>query len=619
MKEIQGDAKNIRSLLGSSKFAIDYYQREYRWETKQIVELLNDFCDKFLESHEESNARSAVETYGRYFLGSIIISDKDSRRFIIDGQQRLTSLTLLLIHIYRQLGDDEQKKEIANLIFSYKVGKRSFNLDVEERVDCMNALFNGQEDDFDNNSQLESVVNIINRYQDIVEWFPEDLTAEVLPYFADWLIENVYLVEITAYSDADAYTIFETMNDRGLSLTPTDMLKGYLLANIADTGHRNSASRIWRDRVTALQKLGKEEDAKEEDADAIKGWLRSQHAQSIRERKRGAKPRDFDLIGTEFHRWVRDHEDALGIGSGPEFKRFIEKDFAFYTRWYESIRKASQTLTKGLEVIYYNAQNNFTLQYPVLLAPLAQSDNEETVLRKLRIVASYLDILIARRIWNFKSTSYSNMHYNMFQLVIRKIRGKSVKELVEILTGSLNAEEEDFASNERFHLHGQNGKRIHLLLARMTDFVETASGRASRYAEYISGRGKNGYEVEHIWANRHKDHAGEFSHPADFSEYRNRIGGLLLLPKSFNASYGDMPYAEKREHYLKQNLLAQSLHEKAYEHDPGFLRDLRKNTGLAFQAHPNFKKADLDLRQNLYLKLAEHIWNPENLRRHASA
>lgn len=614
MKEIQGDAKNIRSLLGGSKFAIDYYQREYRWEKKQIVELLDDFCDKFVDSHKEDNDRSDVVDYGRYFLGSIIVSDKDGKKFIIDGQQRLTSLTLLLIHIYRLLGDnDEQKKEIANLIFSYKVGKRSFNLDVEERTACMNALFSGQEDDFDNSSQIESVSNIINRYQDIAECFPDDLADEVLPYFADWLIENVYLVEITAYSDADAYTIFETMNDRGLSLTPTDMLKGYLLAHITDTDHRNSASRVWRERISALQDIGKEEDA-----DAIKGWLRSQHAESIRERKRAAKPRDFDLIGTEFHRWVRDHEEALGLSSGSEFKRFIEKDFAFYTRWYETIREASQTITDGLEVIYYNARNNFTLQYPVLLAPLNQSDSEETILRKLRIVASYLDILIARRIWNFKSTSYSNMQYNMFQLVIRKIRGKSVDELVEILTGYLDAEEDDFASNERFCLHGRNGNQIHRLLARMTDFVETASGRASRYTEYMRGRGKNGYEVEHIWANKPKRHEQEFPHASDFKEYRNRIGGLLLLPKPFNASYGALPYSEKYPLYFSQNILAQSLHENAYNHDPGF-ECFRKSTGLAFQSHTDFKKADLDMRQNLYLKLAEHIWSPENLRRHADA
>ena len=611
MKEIRGLAKNIRALLGGAKFAIDYYQREYRWETKQVAELIDDLTEKFLESHEAGNERSAVEQYGHYFLGSIIISDKDGHKFIIDGQQRLTSLTLILIHLHRRLEDEDQKKEIANLIFSYKVGKRSFNLDVPERTACMEALFT--EEPFEENGKPESVVNIVNRFQDIEDSFPEELTGETLPYFADWLIENVHLVEITAYSDADAYTIFETMNDRGLSLTPTDMLKGYLLANITDPERRNEASQVWRKQVASLQQLGKEEDA-----DAIKSWLRSQHAQSIRERKSGAQPRDFDLIGTEFHRWVRDHEEALGLRGSAAFGRFIQEDFAFYGYWYERIRAAAEALTEGLEAIHFNAQNNFTLQYPVLLAPLQRNDSEDQIHRKLRIVSAYLDILIARRIWNWKATSYSAMQYNMFQLVILKIRGKSVPELAAILTERLDAEEETFAKNDRFHLHGMNGKQIHRLLARMTDYIETRSGQASRYAEYIQRRGKNGYEVEHIWANHPQRHKDEFAHPTDFTEYRNRIGGLLLLPKSFNASYGDKPYATKREHYYGQNLLAQSLHEKAYDHNPGFRR-FRETSGLRFQPHTEFKKADIDARQELYRQLAEQIWSPQVLAREAEA
>lgn len=520
-------------------------------------------------------------------------------------------MTLLLIHIYRRIDDEQQKGQLADLIFSQKFGKRSFNLEIEERAPCMDALFSGQP--FEEYSQPESVVNILRRYQDIEEYFPDELESEALPFFADWLIENVHLVEITAYADADAYTIFETMNDRGLSLTPTDMLKGYLLANITDADRRKADSKVWRERVSALQNIGKDEDA-----DAIKSWLRSQHATTIRERKRGAQPRDFDLIGTEFHRWVRDHEARLALTNSADFGRFIKEDFAFYSRWYQCAREAAETLTPGLEAIHYNAQNNFTLQYPALLAPLRQTDSEEEIRRKLRIVAGYIDILIARRIWNWRSTSYSTMQYNMFQLVILNIRGKSSAELAEILVGRLKAEEETFASNDRFRLHGQNGGPIHRLLARMTDFVETRSGRSSRYAEYIHQRGKNGYEVEHIWADHHERHTDEFAHHADFAEYRNSIGGLLLLPKSFNASYGDKSYADKREHYYGQNLLAQSLHEKAYEHDPGFHRFSNK-TGLPFQAHAEFRKADMDARQSLYGALAEQIWGPVQLQREADA
>lgn len=603
MKEILGKAKTIRELLGGAKYSIDYYQREYRWQPKQMTELVGDLTAKFLESYQEGDERGAVEHYGHYFLGSIVISDRDGQKFIIDGQQRLTSLTLLLIYLHRQLSDEEEKKQLADLIFSQKFGKRSFNLDVPDRTPCMEALYTGQP--FDASEQPESVANILARFEDIEEQFPDEAKGAALPYFADWLIENVHLVEITAYSDEDAYTIFETMNDRGLSLTPTDMLKGYLLANMTDRDARNLASKVWRDRVAECQVLGKEEDA-----DAIKAWLRSQHARKIRERKRDARPEDFDLIGTEFHRWIRDQEALLGLAKSADFARFVQRDFKFYTTQYLRARKAGAELVPGLEPIHFNAQHKFTLQYPVLLAPLLPDDPEVELLRKLRVVATFLDILITRRLWNWRSIDYSTMQYAMFT-VIRDIRGKSAAEVAAVLGQRLADDQETFSKNDRFALHGMNGRVIHRLLARMTDYVETCSGLASRYAEYMA-QGKKRYEIEHVWANHRERHNKEFAHPSDFAAARNRIGGLLLLPKSFNASYGDLPYEDKLPHYFGQNLLARSLHAKCYENNPGFLRFIGES-GLPFKPLTGFHATEMEERSQLYLKLAEHIWNPERL------
>ncbi len=608
MKEILGKAKTVRELLGGAKYSIDYYQREYRWQPKQISELVGDLTAKFLESHDADDERNAVKHYGHYFLGAIVISDRDGQKFIIDGQQRLTSLTLLLIYLHHQLSNDDDKRQLAELIFSQKYGKRSFNLDVRDRTSCMEALYTEQA--FDASDQSESVVNILARFEDIEDQFPDEAKGAALPYFADWLIENVHLVEITAYSDEDAYTIFETMNDRGLSLTPTDMLKGYLLANISDTDVRNLASKVWRDRVAECQVLGKEEDA-----DAIKAWLRSQHARKIRERKRDARPEDFDLIGTEFHRWIRDQEVLLGLSKSADFARLIQRDFKFYTGQYLRARKASAELVPGLEPIHFNAQHKFTLQFSVLLAPLVPEDPEEELLKKLRIVATFLDILITRRLWNWRSIDYSTLQYTMFT-VIRDIRGKASGEVAVILGQRLADDQETFAKNDRFALHGMNGRVIHRLLARMTDYIETGSGLASHYAEYMA-QGKKRYEIEHVWANHPEHHQHEFSHPSDFAAARNRIGGLLLLPKSFNASYGDLPYEEKLPHYFSQNLLARSLHPKCYENNPGFLRFVEQ-TGLPFKPMANFRSAEMEERSHLYLKLAEHIWSPNRLREAAS-
>lgn len=355
-------------------------------------------------------------------------------------------------------------------------------------------------------------------------------------------------------------------------------------------------------------------------ANTIKAWLRSQYAEDIRKRDKGADPGDFDLIGSEFHRWVRNNGQNVRLSESSDFARFIQDDFTFYGKWYKLISDAAgaKLPSWGMEAIRYNADNNFTLQRTVLLAPLKKTDDDNDIRRKLRIVSSYLDIMIARRFWNRESTTYDRMKYDMFSLII-DIRDKPIERLIDILIERLDKMQKTFDSSETTKMVVHNNKsKIRYLLARMTDYIETSSdpNRPSHYHEYIT------YEVEHIWADQYEKHGhnreqgGDFDHVQDFSEYRNRIGGLLLLPGPKNRRYSTLPYAEKREHYIKENLLAQSLHEGAYQRDPfkDFNDEFKKNSGQEFRAHPEFKKKDLDERQVLYRELCKQIWNPEKLR-----
>jgi hypothetical protein len=613
MQEIQGKAKTIRELLKGVKYSIDYYQREYKWRDKQIRELIEDLAGKFLDDYQPGQPRHQVAEYGHYFLGSIIISRKDNAFYIVDGQQRLMSLTLLLIFLRNLQDGREDQVNIDELIYSERYGRKSFNLHVDERAACLEALFDRRS--FDPTEQPESVQNIVGRYRDIEEQFPADLSGNALPYFVDWLIENVHLVEITAYSDEDAYIIFETMNDRGLPLSPTDMLKGFLLSNIPNAGKKNQANAFWKKRILELGEFGKEADA-----DCLKTWLRSQYATKIRERKKGAKAEDFDLIGTEYHRWARDRcwED-LKLRESDDFFRFIGRDFQFYSRQYLRLLEASEKPVPGLEHILYNAHHGFTLQYMLLMAPLRPDDPDQVVRQKLRIVARFVDILLTWRLWNCRSIGYNMMLYTMF-LVMRDIRGLDPPALAIRLRETLSKEQETFSSSgDRLYMHQQNRKYLHRILARITDYVERESGGQTRYLEYVTDTGRNRYEVEHIWANRSERHADEFDHANDFLDYRNRIGGLLLLPKSFNASYGDLPYEEKLDQYNGgQNLLARSLHPRCYEHNPGFTQFVERS-GLPFQAHQQFRKHDLDARGSLYVKAAEQIWEPNELLREVGA
>ena len=138
------------------------------------------------------------------------------------------------------------------------------------------------------------------------------------------------------------------MNDRGLSLTPSDMLRGYLLSKITNTTRRNNVNDIWRNRIEELKGIGKEDES-----DAIKAWLRSQYARNIS---------DFDGIGSKFHRWVREHEQDLTLKSSEDFADFIEHNFEFYSRWYYRLREATRSLEPRLECVLLQRSDNFTLQ-----------------------------------------------------------------------------------------------------------------------------------------------------------------------------------------------------------------------------------------------------------------
>ena len=601
-KSIDAYGRTIREIL-SNKYGIDYYQREYKWMISNIEILLNDLENRFMQYYEEGQPRQAVEGFPGYFLGPIIISHKDNRTYLIDGQQRLTSLTLLLIYLYHLQKErpEEEQVEFRNLIYSEKFGRKSFNLEVEERTDCIEALFQGQS--YDYTGKDESIVNLVNRYEDIGELFPDTLREKALPYFIDWLLDKVELVEISTYSDEDAYMTFETMNDRGLKLTMAEMLKGYLIANLDQDKDKKKADELWKDRQMDLLRV-----SKDDQVDFFKVWLRSQYADTIRERKKNASNRDFEKIGSEFHKWVRDNHNLIGLDNAQDYKNFVFKNFDQYCGYYLLMRHASSTLTSGQEAIYYNALNNFTLQYQMMMASIAPDDDQDTVERKIRMVSSYIDIFVARRIVNFRTLSYSSILYTIFNQ-IKDIRRKSLSELAALLKQKVDTMEETFDGINSFYLHQQNKRGVHYLLARITNHIEVKSGISSNFVTYVSRSIDKPFEIEHIWADKYERYKNEFNSEEEFARYRNRIGGLLLLPRGFNQSFGDAEYKDKVGPYFAQNLLARTLNPQCYNKNPNFLT-YRKQSGLPFKPYPTqFAKADLDERQELYRLICEEIWN----------
>ncbi|HAL83852.1 MAG TPA: hypothetical protein DCO83_17740 [Mucilaginibacter sp.] len=604
---IEAKDTSINALLKDQKFTIDYFQREYRWQEKHIKLLIEDLTTTFLKSYKQGDKRSEVANYQSYYLGPVVFSvnAENGKKSIIDGQQRITSITLLLIYLNHLIEESSQKVNISELIFSEKYGEKSFNMSDESRESCLKALFETgiyEREESDD----ETIGNIIERYENIDESFPEEIDDAALPFFIDWFVENVVIVEITAYSDENAYTIFETMNDRGLNLTPTEMLKGYILSKITDKKQRTEINEIWKEQIQLLHEYGENFDN-----NFFQAWFRGKYAVSIRPGKAGSENQDFELIGSRFHSWFKDnHKELFDLTTSDEFYTFFKNQFPFFVKWYLACYSAQWKFDKSLPHLRYIYTWGIaeSLQEPLLLASVNYRDDDQTIKLKLDFVARYIEIFTVRRSVNSRKFGQTTIKYTMFN-VVKLIRNNSREKLSKNLVKEVNQIPETWQGVHNLVLNQMNKRFIKHFLSRISSYIDNVVGKNTIYDTYHNPDGKH-FEIEHIWANKFKEHRDEFDQENEFSGWRNSIGALILLPQGTNQSFNSDKYPSKLEHYIKENTYAQTLHPNYYVKNPNFLKsEIIKELG--FKPHPEFKKLDIDNRIELVKNICEHIWSSD--------
>lgn len=607
MKKIEGSPKNLKQLLQNTKYSIHYYQREYMWQRKHIEELIDDLSSEFLNFYQLGDDRVKVQDYGAYFMGSIVLAGRENA--IIDGQQRFSSLTLLLMYLYNRLkAIGKSYSMIETMIFSESYGTKSFNIKVEDRYGCMDAIFNDKV--FDTSDKNESVKNLYNRYNDIIELFPEEITDNMILHFCDWLAEKVFFIEIVASTEQDAHKVFVTMNDRGLNLTSTEMLKGYILSEIRDDLEREKLNEVWKNKVLQL----KADDDKGDEI-FIKAWLRAQYAITIRENKAGAINKDFDIIGGPFHKWVRDESNKLNLETSYDFEEFIRK-FGKFADIYMKIREAENKFSEETKYVYYNAQLNFTFQPQLILSTICFEDTWDIIIKKMNVVARFIDLYIVSRVTNYSKIEYSTIKNYIFNIT-KEIRNTDINELKEkllIIYNNLDFESDKVLQD--FRLNGFTKKYIKHMLARITGYIEENTGVASNYYNYVKTvKVKNPFEVEHIVCDHFEWFTDEYIDHEDFRRWRNSLGALLLLHKSINASLNDAKYEYKLNKYCSNegNIYSESLGKQAYQNNPQFIKFIKDN-GLPFEPYDKFGKKEIEKRNDLFAKLFKLVWNDEALK-----
>ncbi|GAA9055581.1 hypothetical protein Taitung234_12970 [Helicobacter pylori] len=222
--------------IQTNQFVIPIYQRLYSWKKEQCEQLWDDIIKI-----------GGNDKMGGHFIGSILyvldgITHSNNALLIIDGQQRLTTITLLLIALKNHLNDEVKRKEIENhyLINSDEKGDKKFRLILSESdKDTLLSLI-----DKDRRKPSEPSSKIVENFKLFEEWVSN--TDELETIFKG--LEKLMIVEIALEKGKDdPQLIFESMNSKGMELTQTDLIRNYIVMETEIEKREGFYNKYWRD------------------------------------------------------------------------------------------------------------------------------------------------------------------------------------------------------------------------------------------------------------------------------------------------------------------------------------------------------------------------------------
>lgn len=252
---IEVNKQSVKQLLETGKnhpFLIPEYQRPYAWDEEQVQTLFDDLWE-FATIGEGGSAKK-----GTYFLGSVVTFEEDGKQTIIDGQQRITSLFLLLRAIYSMLqGAEAKTKEATNFIKQIEPALW-YTDNLTGEVDYSNILISSHVMNDEGNKVLRSILETGKADKKAIDNYSKnyllflgylDNAAKNNPLavydFIYALLYQAILLPITTDTQDTALTIFSTLNDRGLQLSDADIFKAKIYGQLS-TEKKTSFIAKWK-------------------------------------------------------------------------------------------------------------------------------------------------------------------------------------------------------------------------------------------------------------------------------------------------------------------------------------------------------------------------------------
>ncbi|GAA9058437.1 DUF262 and DUF1524 domain-containing protein [Helicobacter pylori] len=548
---MEADATTLLNFIKDNQknqLVIPIYQRLYSWEKEQCKQLWDDIV--------KTGGSDQIEGH---FIGSILyvldgITHSDNALLIIDGQQRLTTITLLLTALRNHLSDEVKRKEIEDhyLINSDKDGDKKFRLILSESdKDTLLSLI-----DKNKRKPSEPSSKIVENFKLFEEWVSNTDKLETI--FKG--LEKLMIVEIALEKGKDdPQLIFESMNSKGIELTQTDLIRNYIVMETEIEKQEGFYNKYWR---------AMEEEFKQ-NKKLFDRFVR--HYLTI-------KTREIPNVN-KVYAALKDYRQKEGIGI-EDLLKDLQKYCGYFCRIVFK-KESDKDLNKALSFL---VDLEMDVIYPLLLE--LYSDYSDGVLSKadfISIIALIESYIRRRAVCGLDPNSLNKVFPSFTKHIQKNEYFKSLKAHFGSLT-----EKQRFPNNDEFK-----------------DCFITIDFYKFQKKEYFFERLENfdtkepvnakGLTVEHIMPQKlteewKRDLGENFQEIHD--KYLHTIGNLTLT--GYNPEYSNKSFQEKRDM------------EKGFKDSP-----LRLNQGL--RDLKSFGEEEIKKRANDLADLALKIWTYPNL------
>jgi hypothetical protein len=615
--EIQPDKQNLDRTFSTTVYFIDFYQRDYKWTEEPVKRLLDDVFYSFDEAYAkhaglDANSENINARYPWYYLNTYVTNVVGGRVFVVDGQQRLTTLTLVLLKLLSQAKAFGSKTEkwLERKIAGYSGTEHEFWMNHVRHLQVLKGLMDAKTaEDIDaiDISTGITAMNMLKNYQLISRDLDARLTTlHRFDTFVHYLLFRLVLINLSVET-THVPMVFEVINDRGVRLKPYEILKGKLLGQIdkleLDGGKFNE---LWEERLRAVNEY------RDDEIDSFfRYWLKAKFSTTRKDGQRFDGDYHREMFKAELNEYLNlDHNSV-------EVKAFLKGPFRYYTELHCRLWAATRDETDDYPAVFCNRLNEQDNQFMLVFSACSVDDPEEN--SKIRAVTAGLDRLFS--LLQLQGAYDSNEYTARLFDISAEIRGKRAAEIPAIFEKHLieelkerrgipDLEAFNYTLFKPMSIDRLNTRFTRYFFGRVEMFLAQKTKQEMRHTleNLVTRRGAvNGFHIEHIIARTDENMALFANDQERFEQERNRLGATLLLRGQDNISSGNEPYSTKLATYANTLLWNETLREDSYKSKLDFTRFVDQS-GMPFKALDRFGPDEIEERQKLLFALCNLIW-----------